>query len=48
MSSNEAWLKRKALENEATTEQMVLLHLDMVELKLYARMNEFQIMMEYL
>ena len=45
-SSNESWLKRKALENEATTEQMILLCLDMLELKLYARLDELQIMME--
>ena len=39
-SSNEAWLKRKALENEANTEQMLLLRLDMSELKFYSRMGE--------
>ena len=46
VSSNESWLKRKALKNEATTEQMILLRLDMLELKLYARLDELQIMME--
>ena len=47
-SSNESQLKRKALENEVTTKQMLLLCLDMLELKLYARMDELQIMMENL
>ena len=47
-SSNEVWLKRKALENEVTMKQMLLLCLDMLELKLYARMDELQIMMKNL
>ena len=45
-SSNKSLLKRKDLKNEATTEQMILLRLDMLELKLYARLDELQIMME--
>ena len=45
-SSNKSLLKRKALKNEATTEQMILLCLNMLELKLYARLGELQITME--
>ena len=47
-SSNEAWLKRKGLENEATMEQMLLHYLDMLELKFYTRIDELQITMENL
>ena len=45
-SSNESWLKKKALENEAAIEQMIFLCLDILDSKLYARLDELQIMME--
>ena len=39
-SSNESWLKKRAIDNKAFVEQIVLLRLDMLELKLYARLDE--------
>ena len=45
-SSNKARLKRKAMENEMTTEQMLLLRINSLESELYAKMNELQIMKE--
>ena len=45
-NSNEGRLKRKAVENETTTEQMLLLRMDMLESELCAKMNEIRIMKE--
>ena len=39
-------VKRKAVENETTTEQMLLLCMDLLELELDARVNEIRIMKE--
>ena len=44
--SNKARLKRKAVENEMTTEQMLLLRINSLESELCANMNELQIMKE--
>ena len=45
-SSNKVLLKRKAVENEMTTKQMLLLRINSPESELNAKMNELQIMKE--